>query len=49
LNPVKNNYTWGNHDQRPSGGCPNCDYDLSGSASSPKYERCPSCGQRLAW
>jgi hypothetical protein len=46
---VKNNYTWGNHDQRPDGNCPVCNYDQSGNASSPKYKRCPGCNQRLDW
>ena len=46
---VANNYTWGNHDHRPDGNCPTCDYNLSGNASSLKYERCPSCHQKLDW
>ena len=46
---VKNNYTWGNHDQRPDGDCPQCGHSLSGNASTPKHERCPWCNQLLDW
>jgi len=46
---VANNYTWGNHDQRPDGNCPVCGHNLSGDRNSPKYERCPNCGQKLDW
>jgi hypothetical protein len=46
---VNNNYTWTNHDSRPDGNCPVCNYDLSGSAKTPKVERCPDCNQLLDW
>lgn len=46
---VENNYTWGNHDQRPDGNCPVCKCDLSGTKDTPKYERCPNCRQKLDW
>lgn len=46
---VKNNYTWGNHDQRPDGNCPVCDYNLSGDKNTPKHEYCPNCKQKLDW
>ena len=47
--PVENNYTWGNHDQRPDGDCPTCGASLSGNASAPKWPRCPYCNQLLDW